>query len=142
MRHYASIFGFHEQIGTDPDGLFRGTNLTWWEQSGCCLFEVGAGAHWSQGQAENRIKLCRWSVDRIRHENPPDSKESWQLVLAILQGCINGELDASNTTASRRVLGRDVHLMRTALTDSYTTCLLYTSPSPRDVEESRMPSSA
>ena len=26
--------------------------------------------------------------------------------------------------------------------DSYYTCLLYTSPSPRDVEESRMPSSA
>ena len=25
---------------------------------------------------------------------------------------------------------------------SYSTCLLYTSPSPRDVEESRMPSSA
>ena len=24
----------------------------------------------------------------------------------------------------------------------YTACLLYTSPSPRDVEESRMPSSA
>ena len=28
------------------------------------------------------------------------------------------------------------------LTDLYKTCLLYTSPSPRDVEESRMPSSA
>ena len=26
--------------------------------------------------------------------------------------------------------------------DIYETCLLYTSPSPRDVEESRMPSSA
>ena len=26
--------------------------------------------------------------------------------------------------------------------DPYTVCLLYTSPSPRDVEESRMPSSA
>ena len=26
--------------------------------------------------------------------------------------------------------------------DLYNTCLLYTSPSPRDVEESRMPSSA
>ena len=25
---------------------------------------------------------------------------------------------------------------------NYNTCLLYTSPSPRDVEESRMPSSA
>ena len=27
-------------------------------------------------------------------------------------------------------------------TADYTSCLLYTSPSPRDVEESRMPSSA
>ena len=26
--------------------------------------------------------------------------------------------------------------------EHFTTCLLYTSPSPRDVEESRMPSSA
>ena len=26
--------------------------------------------------------------------------------------------------------------------EHYSTCLLYTSPSPRDVEESRMPSSA
>ena len=26
--------------------------------------------------------------------------------------------------------------------DQYNPCLLYTSPSPRDVEESRMPSSA
>jgi len=29
-----------------------------------------------------------------------------------------------------------------AFTGLYNTCLLYTSPSPRDVEESRMPSSA
>ena len=28
------------------------------------------------------------------------------------------------------------------LKSTYNTCLLYTSPSPRDVEESRMPSSA
>ena len=28
------------------------------------------------------------------------------------------------------------------LTPPYSICLLYTSPSPRDVEESRMPSSA
>ena len=26
--------------------------------------------------------------------------------------------------------------------DEYSTCLLYTSPSPRDIGESRMPSSA
>ena len=30
----------------------------------------------------------------------------------------------------------------TYLNDEFNTCLLYTSPSPRDVEESRMPSSA
>ena len=32
--------------------------------------------------------------------------------------------------------------MHKQLLDSSNTCLLYTSPSPRDVEESRMPSSA
>jgi len=31
---------------------------------------------------------------------------------------------------------------RLTLVDGDTVCLLYTSPSPRDVEESRMPSSA
>ena len=34
------------------------------------------------------------------------------------------------------------HLAGLADADSYDPCLLYTSPSPRDVEESRMPSSA
>ena len=36
-------------------------------------------------------------------------------------------------------LMKDLSLVLNALTDR---CLLYTSPSPRDVEESRMPSSA
>ena len=36
--------------------------------------------------------------------------------------------------ASMRILRFDI--------PEYFTCLLYTSPSPRDVEESRMPSSA
>ena len=34
------------------------------------------------------------------------------------------------------------YLEYTALKDQCMICLLYTSPSPRDVEESRMPSSA
>ena len=33
-------------------------------------------------------------------------------------------------------------LLNQTLDDSFSVCLLYTSPSPRDVEESRMPSSA
>ena len=34
------------------------------------------------------------------------------------------------------------HYLARGMTDQFSTCLLYTSPSPRDVEESRMPSSA
>ena len=34
------------------------------------------------------------------------------------------------------------HDVTTSLAAAYTACLLYTSPSPRDVEEYRMPSSA
>ena len=38
---------------------------------------------------------------------------------------------------------RDVHILMSDYNyDEAYTCLLYTSPSPRDVEESRMPSSA
>ena len=34
------------------------------------------------------------------------------------------------------------HKLRLDLTGRYNTCLLYTSPSPRDRQKSRMPSSA
>ena len=33
-------------------------------------------------------------------------------------------------------------ISKTEALEKYNSCLLYTSPSPRDVEESRMPSSA
>ena len=39
------------------------------------------------------------------------------------------------------VLGIDRNADASAIKSAYS-CLLYTSPSPRDVEESRMPSSA
>ena len=55
VRFWASFFGFHETVLTDPDGLFRGANLNYRESSGCTMGEVGAGAHFSQGQVENRI---------------------------------------------------------------------------------------
>ena len=38
--------------------------------------------------------------------------------------------------------GLDMVVLTSMHNVAYYTCLLYTSPSPRDVEESRMPSSA
>ena len=49
-----------------------------------------------------------------------------------LEEVTNNALFSSDN--SEMVLVRDIEL--------YSICLLYTSPSPRDVEESRMPSSA
>ena len=46
-------------------------------------------------------------------------------------------------TASAYFLSKEGRKVKVIERDpTYKTCLLYTSPSPRDVEESRMPSSA
>ena len=46
---------------------------------------------------------------------------------------------APGVKLTERAFGKD---RRMPITNTYISCLLYTSPSPRDVEESRMPSSA
>ena len=48
---------------------------------------------------------------------------------------MSGELQAGDAIPSMRALAKSIHV-------SVITCLLYTSPSPRDAHESRMPSSA
>ena len=47
-------------------------------------------------------------------------------------------------TSIRKIKDRfpEIIIIADVALDPYTDCLLYTSPSPRDVEESRMPSSA
>ena len=40
------------------------------------------------------------------------------------------------------IKGKEKISTESAIDKYFNTCLLYTSPSPRDVEESRMPSSA
>ena len=40
------------------------------------------------------------------------------------------------------ICGSDLHVYRDTINYNIKTCLLYTSPSPRDKRQSRMPSSA
>ena len=51
----------------------------------------------------------------------------------------NGEVDLSYVESVSKVISKNINNYKVICTKS---CLLYTSPSPRDVEESRMPSSA
>ena len=67
--------------------------------------------------------------------------------MAEIADAINAILDADpvgDTPAQGSPMARDetVNSENTITETAEPTCLLYTSPSPRDVEESRMPSSA
>ena len=53
------------------------------------------------------------------------------------------DLEATSTGSKAKIIQVGIVVIEDGkIVDHYTTCLLYTSPSPRDVEESRMPSSA
>ena len=55
----------------------------------------------------------------------------------------NGNMNALTIVMSKSSWGENLgKQVKTSLMVPYEGCLLYTSPSPRDVEESRMPSSA
>ena len=62
----------------------------------------------------------------------------------IVQMALSDHVSFKDISAQYGLAEKDVvKLMRENLKKgSYRACLLYTSPSPRDVEESRMPSSA
>ena len=62
---------------------------------------------------------------------------------ALIKACLTGDAQAWNTFVKR--FGRLIRAVvtKTAQRRGWSiTCLLYTSPSPRDTEVSRMPSSA
>ena len=55
---------------------------------------------------------------------------------------MNFELTMEDFTIIQNALHYYKHVEKRGHFAQYDVCLLYTSPSPRDVEESRMPSSA
>ena len=68
--------------------------------------------------------------------------KSTQISTEYIRDNISSYRDLSDS-AFKRSFERDKVLLREmGYSLDYVNCLLYTSPSPRDVEESRMPSSA
>ena len=69
-----------------------------------------------------------------------DSMQIIEQILPIFQPSFNVTIDLVDSIGEKR----DVPMVLDGINfdDNYDSCLLYTSPSPRDVEESRMPSSA
>ena len=64
-------------------------------------------------------------------ENPP----GYQFLHCLINNAEGGDSSAVDGFAVADYLRKNEK-------ETFDTCLLYTSPSPRDVEESRMPSSA
>ena len=75
-------------------------------------------------------------------EMAPDKTLLHLKVAKVLRDKITyGEL-APGLRLTERVLCEELKVSRTPLREALKTCLLYTSPSPRDRTRSRMPSSA
>ena len=73
---------------------------------------------------------------------PPMSDQLQELEIEVFEG-YEGALPAADLYVIGNALSRGNSWVEEILRNHYSyTCLLYTSPSPRDVEESRMPSSA
>ena len=64
------------------------------------------------------------------------SADTWEQKVLTFPGNSNLQFDNDNAVGLR------IGWILAVGSGRYGTCLLYTSPSPRDVEESRMPSSA
>ena len=87
-----------------------------------CFFPLMAGAQSSPDEKQSQVQKTESQVDYVFTEAPEDH------VLGDEQAPITMIVYASVTCSH--------------CSDWFTNCLLYTSPSPRDLSTSRMPSSA
>ena len=88
---------------------------------------------------ERRKKLASLKSANMAFPNDFKKKHSAQELKEEFDAFSKGELEKKK--AKGIVAGR-IMLRRMMGKASFTTCLLYTSPSPRDLSTSRMPSSA
>ena len=81
-------------------------------------------------------------TDDVKH--PVSADQSWPLLRHALAWVrVSGDSDADNSTFSLRECKPGlIYSQFVRVVTLYCNCLLYTSPSPRDISGSRMPSSA
>ena len=79
---------------------------------------------------------------RLAAEFGYDYLDTGALYRAVALSLLNAGAKSSNINEKQAVNATSTLDLSLTQTAEIRTCLLYTSPSPRDVEESRMPSSA
>ena len=94
----------------------------------------------------SKSKFIWHDFESISKEELYDVLSLRQKVFIIEQDCFYEDLDYSDQDANHLLLYRNDKLVGYSRVFppgiKYKTCLLYTSPSPRDKRQSRMPSSA
>ena len=119
---YQALANLVEQYGCVagyPNGTFRGNRAM------------------TRYEAAALLNACLDRITEVTDELKRLMKE-FERELAVLRGRVDGlearvgELEATQFSTTTKLRGFT----------RFVVCLLYTSPSPRDVEESRMPSSA
>ena len=86
--------------------------------------------------AENRF--TGWVDVDLSEKGKEEAKKSGELISEL-----NIKIDISYTSYLKRAIETLTIILKTLnLPVKFNTCLLYTSPSPRDKRQSRMPSSA
>ena len=107
-----------------------------------CLLVAYGGYSLSQASYDAFPEFAPPQVD-VQTEAPGLSSEQVEtLVTRPIEAAINGAPNLQRITSTSIQGLSDIKVYFDPSTDLYRDCLLYTSPSPRDRQKSRMPSSA